>query len=255
MKVTDLSLGYGERIVVDSVSLDIPRGALTAIVGPNGSGKSTLLRGMARLLRPQSGSVSLDGVDISDLGGSELARRLALLPQAPLTPAGLTVADLVSRGRFPHRTWYQRWNHADEQAVRDAVARVGLLDRLHDQVTELSGGQRQRAWLAMVLAQDTPHLLLDEPTTYLDLAHAVEVMALARTVTRDSGRTVICVMHDLTLAARFADHLVVLSRGGVAAGGTPSVVLTEALLSDVFDLTARVLVIDGAPAVVPTRHL
>jgi iron complex transport system ATP-binding protein len=255
VKVTDLSLGYGERIVVDSVSLDIPRGALTAIVGPNGSGKSTLLRGMARLLRPQTGSVSLDGVDISDLSGSEMARRLALLPQAPLTPDGLTVGDLVSRGRFPHRTWYQRWNHADEHAVRDAVAQVGLLDRLHDQVTELSGGQRQRAWLAMVLAQDTPHLLLDEPTTYLDLAHAVEVMALARTVTRDSDRTVICVMHDLTLAARFADHVVVLSQGEVAAGGTPSMVLTEALLSDVFDLTARVLVVDGAPAVVPTHHL
>jgi iron complex transport system ATP-binding protein len=255
MKVIDLSVGYGERIVVDSVSLAIPRGALTAIVGPNGSGKSTLLRGMARLLRPQAGSVWLDGVDISDLSGGELARRLGLLPQAPLTPDGLTVGDLVSRGRFPHRTWYQRWNDADEQAVRDAVSQVGLLDRLGDQVTELSGGQRQRAWLAMVLAQDTPYLLLDEPTTYLDLAHAVEVMALARTVAREAGRTVVCVMHDLTLAARFADHLVVLSEGQVAAAGAPPFVLTESLLRDVFSLTARVLLIDGAPAVVPTHHL
>jgi iron complex transport system ATP-binding protein len=255
VKVTDLSLGYGERTVVDSVNLNLPSSALTAIIGPNGSGKSTLLRGMARQLHPQTGSVWLDGVDIADLRGSELARRLGLLPQAPLTPDGLTVGDLVSRGRFPHRAWYQRWNDADEQAVRDAVTRVGLLDRIGDQVTELSGGQRQRASLAMVLAQDTPYLLLDEPTSHLDLAHAVEVMALARAVAHDAGRTVICVLHDLTLAARFADHLVVLSQGQVTAGGAPSVVLTESMLKDVFALTARVLPIDGAPAVVPTHPL
>jgi iron complex transport system ATP-binding protein len=255
VQVTDLSLGYDERLVVDSVTLEIPAGALTVIVGPNGSGKSTLLRGMARLLHPRSGSVHLDGVDIATLSGTELARRLGLLPQAPLTPQGLSVGGLVSRGRFPHRSWYQRWSAEDEQAVRDAVDRVGLLDRLGEQVTELSGGQRQRAWLAMVLAQDTPYLLLDEPTTYLDLAHAVEVMALARTIAHESARTVVCVMHDLTLAARFADHLVVLSEGRVTACGAPSEVLTEALLGDAFALTARVLDVDGAPAVVPTRHL
>jgi len=254
MKVTDLSLGYGDRLVVDSVDLDLPSAAFSAIVGPNGSGKSTLLRGMSRLLRPRAGSVHLDGTDIAELSGNELARQLALLPQAPITPEGLSVGDLVSRGRFPHRAWYQRWSDADERAVRDAVTRVGLLDRLRDPVSELSGGQRQRAWLAMVLAQDTRHLLLDEPTTYLDLAHAVEVMTLARSVAHDSGRTVVCVLHDLTLAARFADHLVVLSEGRVAAAGSPSAVITEPLLADVFGLDARVLPIDGAPAVVPTLH-
>jgi iron complex transport system ATP-binding protein len=254
MKVTGLSLGYGDRLVVDGVDLDVPPAALTAIVGPNGSGKSTLLRGMSRLLRPRAGSVHLDGTDVSRLSANALARRLALLPQAPVTPEGLTVGDLVGRGRFPHRSWYQRWSGADEQAVRDAVARVDLLDRLGDPVAELSGGQRQRAWLAMVLAQDTGHLLLDEPTTYLDLAHAVEVMALARSVAHDSGRTVVCVLHDLTLAARFADHLVVLSEGCVVAAGSPSTVITEPLLAEVFGLAATVLSVDGAPAVVPTLH-
>jgi iron complex transport system ATP-binding protein len=254
VKVTGLSLGYGERLVVDSVDLDLPSGALTAIVGPNGSGKSTLLRGMSRLLRPRAGEVHLDGTDIARLPSTELARRLALLPQAPVTPAGLSVGDLVSRGRFPHRSWYQRWSDADEHVVRDAVARVGLLDRLRDPVSELSGGQRQRAWLAMVLAQDTGHLLLDEPTTYLDLAHAVDVMTLAREVAHESGRTVVCVLHDLTLAARFADHLVVLSEGRVVATGAPPEVITAPLLADVFGLAAQVLAVDGAPAVVPTRH-
>lgn len=254
MKVTGLSLGYGDRLVVDSVDLEVPPAAFTAIVGPNGSGKSTLLRGMSRLLRPRGGSVHIGGTDIARLSGNALARQLALLPQAPVTPDGLTVGDLVSRGRYPHRAWYQRWSEEDEAAVRGAVDRVGLIDRLRDPVSELSGGQRQRAWLAMVLAQDTGHLLLDEPTTYLDLAHAVEVMALARSVAHDSGRTVVCVLHDLTLAARFADHLVVLSEGRVAAAGPPANVITEPLLADVFGLAAQVLAVDGAPAVVPTLH-
>jgi len=254
MKISGLSLGYGERLVVDSVDLDIPRGALTAIVGPNGSGKSTLLRGMSRLLRPRSGAVHLDDVDIASLSAGELARRLALLPQAPVTPQGLTVGDLVAHGRFPHRAWYQRWSAADEQAVRRALTRVDLLDRVDHQVTELSGGQRQRAWLAMVLAQDTDHLLLDEPTTYLDLAHAVDVMALARDVAHESGRTVVGVLHDLTLAARFADHMVVVSDGRVVATGSPEDVVTSPLLAKVFGLRAEVVTVDGAPAVVPTRH-
>lgn len=254
MKITGLSLGYGEHLIVDTVDLEIPRGRLTAIVGPNGSGKSTLLRGMSRLLRPRAGAVHLDDVDIADIGSTDLARRLALLPQAPVTPQGLTVGDLVARGRFPHRAWYQRWSDADEEAVRRALARVDLLDRSGDQVSELSGGQRQRAWLAMVLAQDTDHLLLDEPTTFLDLAHAVEVMALARDIAHDSARTVVGVLHDLTLAARFADHMVVVSAGQVVATGSPDEVVTSALLAEVFGLRAEVITVDGAPAVVPTRH-
>ncbi|MEQ4209256.1 ABC transporter ATP-binding protein [Actinopolymorpha sp. B17G11] len=254
MDVVDLSLGYGEHLVVDRVDLTIPARTVTAIVGPNGSGKSTLLRGMARLLRPRTGRVDLDGVDIARTGGNELAKRLGLLPQGPLVPEGLTVGDLVGRGRFPHRAWYQRWSSADEEAVRQALQRVELLDLADHPVDQLSGGQRQRAWLAMVLAQDTAYLLLDEPTTYLDLAHAVDVMTVVRSVAHDGGRTVVCVLHDLTLAARFADHIVVLDAGRIAAEGTPRDVLTEDLLRAVFGLTARVVEIDGAPAVVPTRH-
>jgi len=252
--IVDLSLGYGEQLVVDRVDLTIPAGTVTAIVGPNGSGKSTLLRGMARLLRPRSGTVRLDGVDIARTSSNDLAKRLGLLPQGPLVPEGLTVGDLVSRGRFPHRSWYQRWNSEDEDVVRRALDRVGLLDRADHPVDQLSGGQRQRAWLAMVLAQDTAYLLLDEPTTYLDLAHAVDVMTVVRSVAHDGARTVVCVLHDLTLAARFADHIVVLDSGRVAAEGAPRQVFTEDLLGDVFGLKARVVDIDGAPAVVPTRH-
>lgn len=254
MKLTDLSLGYGERRIIHHVDLDIPAGALTVIVGPNGSGKSTLLRGMARLLRPATGAVHLNGTDIADLSHAALARQLALLPQAPVTPAGLSVGDLVARGRFPHRSWYQRWSERDEEVVRRALSQVDLIDRADEPVAELSGGQRQRAWIAMVLAQDTEHLLLDEPTTYLDLAHAVDVMTLARSVAHDSGRTVICVLHDLTLAARFADHLVVVSQGRIAAAGAPGDVLTPEGLDDVFGLSAQVIDVDGAPAVVPVRR-
>lgn len=273
MKVTDLTLGYGtrngERRIIHNVDLDVPAAALTAIVGPNGSGKSTLLRGMARLLHPATGSVRLNGlgsadgagsadgvggVDIAELSHNALARRLALLPQAPITPAGLTVGDLVARGRFPHRSWYQRWSDHDEAVVRQALEQVDLLDRAEEQVSALSGGQRQRAWIAMVLAQDTEHLLLDEPTTFLDLAHAVDVMTLAGEVAHGSGRTVVCVLHDLTLAARFADHLVVVSEGRIAATGTPAEVLTANRLQEVFGLSAEVLEVDGAPAVVPVRH-
>jgi iron complex transport system ATP-binding protein len=246
-----LSLGYGDATVVDGVDLTVPAGELTVVVGPNGCGKSTLLRGLGRLLVPRAGHVDLDGADLASYSSPRLARTLGLLPQAPLAPEGLTVGDLVSRGRFPHRTWYQRWTDSDEQAVRSALRRVDLLDRVGDEVALLSGGQRQRAWLAMVLAQDTPYLLLDEPTTYLDLAHAVEVMALARDVAHGLGRTVVCVLHDLTLAARFADHVVVMADGRVVATGAPASVLSEELLADVFGLQARVLDVDGSPAVVP----
>ena len=252
MELHEITLGYDERDVIHGVSLSVPAGTVTAIVGPNGSGKSTLLRGMARLLRPRRGRVLLDGTDIARLSGNSLAKRLGLLPQGPTAPDGLTVGDLVSRGRYPHRSWYARWSDADEAAVRGALERVQLLDRAAEPLAQLSGGQRQRAWLAMVLAQDTPHLLLDEPTTYLDLAHAVDMMNVVREITR-GGRTVVCVLHDLTLAARFADHIVVLHDGRVAAQGAPGEVLTTSLLAEVFGLSATVLSVDGAPAVIPAR--
>lgn len=254
MELQSLSLGYADTLVIDQVNLTIPSGAVTAIVGPNGSGKSTLLRGMARLLPPRHGAVVIDGDDVAGISNNGLARRLGLLPQGPVAPDGLTVGDLVSRGRFPHRSWYQRWNTEDENAVHDALDRVSLLDRVGDPLDQLSGGQRQRAWLAMVLAQDTPYLLLDEPTTYLDLAHAVDVMTVVRSIARHGLRTVVCVLHDLTLAARFADHVVVIDDGRVAAFGSPQDVFTEDLLRAVFGLQARVIDVDGAPAVIPSRH-
>lgn len=254
MELQSLSLGYADTLVIDHVDLAIPGNAVTAIVGPNGSGKSTLLRGMARLLPARHGAVFIDGDDVAGISNNRLARRLGLLPQGPVAPDGLTVGDLVSRGRFPHRSWYQRWNAEDEKAVQAALDRVSLLDRAGDPVDQLSGGQRQRAWLAMVLAQDTPYLLLDEPTTYLDLAHAVDVMTVVRSIAHHGRRTVVCVLHDLTLAARFADHVVVIDNGRVAAFGSPQEVFTEDLLRAVFGLQASVIDVDGAPAVVPSRH-
>jgi iron complex transport system ATP-binding protein len=254
METDCLTLGYRDRDVVHDVSLSLPAGAVTAIVGPNGSGKSTLLRGMARLLRPRAGRVTLDGHDIAQLSGSNLAKKVGLLPQGPVAPEGLTVGDLVRRGRYPHRSWYQRWTQTDEAVVREALAQVQLLEHVHDPLDQLSGGQRQRAWLAMVLAQNTPHLLLDEPTTYLDLAHAVDMMTVVRDIAHAGGRTVICVLHDLTLAARFADHIVVMRHGRVAAQGKPIEVLTASLLADAFGLRATVMAVDGAPAVIPSRH-
>jgi iron complex transport system ATP-binding protein len=254
MYADDVTLGYaGDPPVVTDLSLEVPSGRVTAIVGPNGSGKSTLLRGMSRLLVPRTGRVVLDGTDIHRLPAKELARRLGVLPQGPVTPDGITVAELVARGRHPHRGLFARFSTGDEQAVADALAAVELTELSDRPVDALSGGQRQRVWIAMVLAQGTPHLLLDEPTTYLDLAHAVDVMNVVHATAHAGGRTVVAVLHDLTLAAQYADHLVVMDRGTVAAEGEPAAVLSEELLAKVFGLRATVVTVGGAPVVVPDR--
>jgi iron-siderophore transport system ATP-binding protein len=254
--VENLTLGYGpDEPVVSELSLAVPSGQLTAIVGPNGSGKSTLLRGMSRLLAPRSGRVLLDGKDIHQLPARELARRLGLLPQGPVTPEGITVAELVSRGRHPHRGLFARLTSDDHEAIDDALAAVELIELRDRPAEQLSGGQRQRVWIAMVLAQGTQYLLLDEPTTYLDLAHAVDVMNVVHAAAHTTGRTVVTVLHDLTLAAQYADHLVVMGAGRIAAEGPPAEVLTEKLLADVFGLRAKVVEVGGAPVVVPDRTL
>jgi iron complex transport system ATP-binding protein len=254
--VDNLTLGYGtDAAVVSELSLEVQPGRMTAIVGPNGSGKSTLLRGMSRLLTPQHGRVLLDGADIHKLPARELARRLGVLPQGPVTPEGITAAELVSRGRHPHRGMFARLTTADQEAIEDALAAVELSDLRDRPVDQLSGGQRQRVWIAMVLAQGTQHLLLDEPTTYLDLAHAVDVMNVVHAAAHTSGRTVVTVLHDLTLAAQYADHLVVMGDGRIAADGPPAEVLTERLLAEVFGLRARVVEVSGAPVVVPDRRV
>ena len=253
LQASSVTAGYGRRVVLDGVSLEVPAGRVTAVIGPNGCGKSTLLRVLTRLLAPTAGQVLLGGVPLTAIGSRQVARRLAVLPQNPVAPEGLTVADLAARGRQPHQPWYRRWSPGDEALAAAAMADTGVADLAERPLEELSGGQRQRAWLAMVLAQQTELLLLDEPTTHLDLAHAVEVLDLVVRLRRDTGRTVLLVLHDLTLAARYADVLVVMKDGAVHSQGAPASILTPALLRDVFGLDARVFPdpVDGTPVVVP----
>ncbi|WP_084699939.1 ABC transporter ATP-binding protein [Streptacidiphilus anmyonensis] len=243
--------------VVADLDIALPRDAVTAIVGPNGCGKSTLLRGLARLLKPAAGSVLLDGADLHRLPSREVARRLGLLPQQPVAPEGITVEGLVRLGRHPHQGLFGAWSAADQDAVERALDRTGtsaLRDRLVDR---LSGGQRQRAWIALTLAQETELLLLDEPTTFLDLRHQLDVLDLAVRLQRESGRTVVMVLHDLGQAARYADHLVVLRAGRLVAAGPPHEVLDAELVAEVFDVECRVVPDPetGTPLVVPSaRH-
>ncbi|WP_028661792.1 ABC transporter ATP-binding protein [Saccharomonospora saliphila] len=253
LRAEDVRLGYGERLVVDGLDLDVADGSVTVIIGPNGCGKSTLLRALGRLLRPRGGAVLLDGKRIDKQPTREVARTVGLLPQSPTAPDGLTVGDLVSRGRHPHQSWHRQWSADDEGAVGRALTMTGMDAHADRAVDELSGGQRQRAWISMTLAQDTALLLLDEPITYLDLAHQVEVLDLVHGLHTERGTTVVMVLHDLNLAARYADTLVAMRDGHVVARGTPDDVLTERLLSEVFGLDAKVLAdpVAGTPLVVP----
>ncbi|MFI0419341.1 ABC transporter ATP-binding protein [Spongiactinospora sp. 9N601] len=258
LQAVGVRLGYGERIVVDGLDLGVEPGTITAIIGPNGCGKSTLLRALGRLLRPAGGEVLLDGKRIDKIPSKEVAKVLGVLPQAPTAPEGLTVADLVARGRHPHQSWYRQWSSDDEAAIQEALSMTGLLDLAERPLDELSGGQRQRAWISMALAQGTDLLLLDEPTTFLDLAHQVEVLELVRRLHSDARRTIIMVLHDLNLAARYADRLVAMRDGRLVAAGAPHDVLTEQMLLRVFELDAKVIAdpVAGTPLVVPigTRH-
>ena len=253
LRASDLRLAYGERVVVDGLDFEVTSGSITAVIGPNGCGKSTLLRALGRLLEPKRGEVLLDGKRIHKMSTKDVARVLGVLPQSPQAPEGLTVADLVARGRHPHQAWYRQWSSDDETAVGEALAMTGIADLADRTIDELSGGQRQRAWLSMALAQGTDLLLLDEPTTYLDLSHQVDVLELVGRLHEESGRTVVMVLHDLNLAARYADRLVAMKDGAIVASGEPAEVLTERLLAEVFDLEARVIEdpVAGTPMVVP----
>jgi iron complex transport system ATP-binding protein len=252
-----VTLAYGDHVVVRDLDLQLTEGSFTAIVGPNGCGKSTLLRALGRLMRPAGGQVLLDGQAIARTPTREVARVLGLLPQAPVAPEGLTVADLVARGRHPHQSWLRQWSRDDEAVVGEALAWTDMADLADRPVDELSGGQRQRAWISMALAQGTDLLLLDEPTTYLDLSHQIDVLELVGRLHAERGRTVVVVLHDLNLAARYAQRLVAMKDGALVASGTPEEVLTEQLLADVFDLEARILIdpVAGTPMVVPVRRL
>ncbi len=252
-----VTLAYDDHVVVRDLDLQLVEGSFTAIVGPNGCGKSTLLRALGRLMRPTGGQVLLDGQAIARTPTREVAKVLGLLPQSPIAPDGLSVADLVARGRHPHQSWLRQWSRDDEAVVAEALSWTDMAELADRPVDELSGGQRQRAWISMALAQGTDLLLLDEPTTYLDLSHQIDVLELVGRLHAERGRTVVVVLHDLNLAARYAERLVAMKDGVLVSSGRPEEVLTEQLLADVFDLEARILPdpVSGTPMVVPVRRL
>lgn len=250
----DVTLAYDQLVVARDLSVAIPRASFTVIIGPNGCGKSTLLRALARTLKPRAGEVLLEGQPVERMRGKDVARRLALLPQSPVAPEAITVGDLVARGRYPHQGILRQWSPADARAVAAALDATEVADLRDRYVSDLSGGQRQRVWLAMALAQETDLLLLDEPTTYLDIAHQVEVMDLCARL-HEEGRTLVAVLHDLNQAARYATHLVAMRDGRVVAEGSPAEVVTAERVRDVFGLACRVVPDPetGTPMVVPLR--
>lgn len=251
-----VTLRYDERTVSSDLTIAIPDGSFTVVVGPNACGKSTLLRAMARLLAPTAGQVILDGRSIGEFPTREIARQLGLLPQSATAPSGITVADLVGRGRYPHQSFFRQWSKADEAAVAAAMQATRITDLADRLVDELSGGQRQRVWVAMVLAQETPILLLDEPTTFLDIAHQIELLELLADLNAE-GRTVVAVLHDLNHACRYASHLVAMRSGAILAEGRPSDVVTEQLVEAVFGLPCTVIddPVSHTPLIVPLgRH-
>jgi iron complex transport system ATP-binding protein len=253
LSAESVTLSYDDHHVVEQLSLEIPDGEITAIIGPNACGKSTLLRALARLLRPVEGRVVLDGEQIQSLPTKEVARRLGLLPQSPIAPEGITVVDLIARGRSPHQKLFQQWSRADEDAVQRALVATSTVELAERTVDELSGGQRQRVWIAMALAQETDLLLLDEPTTFLDIAHQIDVLDLVASLNHDVGRTVVVVLHDLNLACRYAHRLVAMRDGRIVAAGTPHEVITVDNVREVFGLESTVIddPISATPLVIP----
>ncbi len=238
----DLDIAYGQQRIVDHLNIDLPAGRITALVGANGSGKSTILRTMARLMRPSGGSVLLDGESIHKQSTREVAKKLAILPQHPLAPDGVTVGELVSYGRYPHQHGMRRLNAADRRAVGRAIAATELTELADRPVDSLSGGQRQRAWIAMALAQETQWLFLDEPTTYLDMTYQLDVLKLIRRLNREKGRSIVMIVHDLNQAARFADDLIAIKAGRVVCEGEPRRVITRAMLAEVFGVEADIFI-------------
>ena len=257
LAAANLRLAYDERIIVEDLTVTIPAGEITVIVGANACGKSTLLRALARLLAPRAGTVLLNGSDIGRLPTRTVAQQLGMLPQQPIAPDGIVVSDLVARGRHPHQRWFRQWSTEDQDAVDHALAATGITALADRSVDELSGGQRQRVWIAMALAQGTEILLLDEPTTFLDLAHQVEVLDLLADLNAADGRTIVCVLHDLNLASRYATHLIAMRDGAIAAQGRPNDIITEELVDHVFGLQARIVPdpVAGSPLIIPIgRH-
>lgn len=253
LETKELTLSYGNKMVIDNLDFQVPKGKISVLVGSNGCGKSTLLRSLARLLKPSSGSIILNNKEIYTQPTKEVARQLAILPQGPIAPEGLTVYQLVKQGRYPHQSWLQQWSVKDEEIVNRALELTKMTAFSDRSVDSLSGGQRQRAWIAMTLAQDTDIILLDEPTTYLDLAHQIEILNLLFQLNQQEQRTIVMVLHDLNLACRYAHHIVAVSDKKVYAQGLPEEIITPKLVQQVFGLECQVVLdpIFGTPLCIP----
>ncbi|MDX2676381.1 ABC transporter ATP-binding protein [Streptomyces sp. NY05-11A] len=256
LSAENVTLAYDQRVIAERLSVEIPDDSFTVIVGPNACGKSTLLRALSRMLKPSTGRVLLDGQTIQSMPAKKVARTLGLLPQSSIAPDGITVADLVGRGRYPHQGILRQWSAEDERVVQESMAQTGVAELAGRYVDELSGGQRQRVWIAMALAQQTPLLLLDEPTTYLDIQHQIDVLDLCAELHEEQGRTLVAVLHDLNHAARYATHLIALKGGEVIAQGAPEDVVTARLVQEVFGLRCQVIEDPetGTPLVVPAAR-
>jgi len=252
-----LTLAYDDKRIIQNLHLDIPQGKITALVGANGCGKSTLLRGLARLLKPEKGAVYLEGKAIAQLPTRKVAQRMAILPQGPVPPEGLTVRELVAQGRYPHQSWMQQWSQDDEKLVAAALETTGLVELSDRPLDTLSGGQRQRAWIAMTLAQDTDILLLDEPTTFLDLAHQIEVLDLLYTLNQSRNCTIVMVLHELNQACRYADFMIAMREGHIYTQGSPEEVMTETTVREVFGLESRIIrdPVAGTPLCIPVSQM
>ncbi|MGW0906262.1 ABC transporter ATP-binding protein [Streptomyces sp. NPDC002853] len=252
----DVTLGYDQRVIAEKLSVEIPDNSFTVIVGPNACGKSTLLRALSRMLKPSAGRVLLDGNVIQSMPAKKVARTLGLLPQSSIAPDGITVGDLVARGRYPHQGLLRQWSADDERIVNESMASTGVAELADRYVDELSGGQRQRVWIAMALAQQTPLLLLDEPTTFLDIQHQIDVLDLCADLHEEQGRTLVAVLHDLNHAARYATHLIALRDGEVIAEGPPSEIVTAELVRETFGMECQIIddPESGTPLVVPAAR-